>query len=118
MAPLFPLILRRRNSGNTSNKSKKMSSPPNGCFLPALTHILAQRIEPAADGFFTAFIDGVQNGLLPQDPEEHDARQQSAQGADVDGDQVHPLGGPGLDHDGNGKADDADGSDRRGPLEV
>ena len=37
MAPLFPLILRRRNSGNTSNKSKKMSSPPNGDFLPALT---------------------------------------------------------------------------------
>ena len=40
MAPLFPLILRRRNSGNTSNKSKKMSSPPNGDFLPALTNFL------------------------------------------------------------------------------
>ena len=32
MALLFPLILRRRNLGTTSNKSKKMSSPPNGCF--------------------------------------------------------------------------------------
>ena len=28
MALLFPLILRRRNLGTTSNKSKKMSSPP------------------------------------------------------------------------------------------
>ena len=37
MAPLFPLILRRRNSGNTSNKSKKMSSPPYGRFRPTLT---------------------------------------------------------------------------------
>ena len=26
--PLFPLILRRRNLGTTSNKSKKMSTPP------------------------------------------------------------------------------------------
>lgn len=37
MALLFPLILRRRNLGTTSNKSKKMSSPPNGGFRPALT---------------------------------------------------------------------------------
>ena len=37
LALLFPLILRRRNLGTTSNKSKKMSSPPNGDFLPALT---------------------------------------------------------------------------------
>mgnify|MGYP005873537543 CR=1 FL=1 len=32
MTPLFPLILRRRNLGTTSNKSPKMSLPPGGYF--------------------------------------------------------------------------------------
>ena len=42
-------------------------------------------------------MDSRQSSVLLHDPEEHDTGQQSAQRADVNGDNVHPLRGPGLD---------------------
>ena len=42
-------------------------------------------------------MDSRQSSVLLHDPEEHDTGQQSAQRADVNGDNVHPLRGPWLD---------------------
>ena len=52
MALLFPLILRRRNLGTTSNKSKKMSSPPSGSFRRTLTPLQNNQFTPRVTGEF------------------------------------------------------------------
>ena len=70
---------------------------------------LAEGMEPATDLLVGTHVDSFQSGLLLHDPEEHEASQQSTQGADVDGDHVHPLRGPGLDQQGH---DQTDGSEK------
>ena len=78
-----------------------------GCAI----HPLAQRIEPAANVLLAsgaALVDSRQSSVLLHDPEEHDTGQQSAQRADVNGDNVHPLRGPRLDAQGDHAAHRAD----------
>ena len=66
---------------------------------------LAEGMEPATDFLVGAHVDSFQSSLFLHDPEEHDASQSSTEGADVDGDHVHPLRGPGLDQQSDHQAD-------------
>ena len=79
---------------------------------------IPQILEPLAHGFLGAVVDFFHGLLAGQDHEEHDGRQSRAQGADVDGNHVHPLGGPGLDQQGHDHADDADDAHGGKPLQL
>ena len=80
--------------------------------------ILGKRIEPAADGLLEAVVDFVEDEFLTGNPEEHDTSQQSAERADVDRDDVHPLGGDLLDEDCNHAANDKDDGSSRNALDL
>ena len=56
--------------------------------------------------------------FLAQYPEEHNAGQSSAERADVNGNNVHPLRGPRLDCDGNDQTDHTDGANGCCTLEL
>lgn len=80
--------------------------------------VFAEGIEPSSN-----LLIGTQTGLLfcellSSDPEEHDAGQQSAQRADVNGDHVHPLRGDGLNADGHDAAENMDGGHSGHTLHV
>ena len=69
--------------------------------------VLVQGIIPLADAVLPAHGDGVLHRLPAPDPGEHDTRQGSAQGTDVDGDEVHPGRDDALDADGDHHTDEA-----------
>ena len=80
--------------------------------------ILAEGHEPLHNGLVGAQLSGSQGILLLHDPEEHDAGGHSTQRQDVDGDNVHPLGGPGLDQQGHDQAHDVDEAHGHPALQV
>ncbi len=70
--------------------------------------IFAQGVEPLADGFACAEVDALENCLFARHPEEHDGCKQCAEGADVNGHDIHPLRDYRLYAQCNGKTDDMD----------
>ena len=63
-------------------------------------------------------VDLFQGLLAGQDEEEHNGGEPSSQGADVDGNHVHPPGGPGLNQQGHNHANDADDPHGGKPLQL
>lgn len=56
--------------------------------------------------------------VLAAYPEEHDRGQQGADGADIDGAHVHPLGDDRGDEQAHSNADGPDDADGSGPWQV
>ena len=60
-------------------------------------------------GLIPSLIDLRFHKFTLAEPEEHDCRQTCAEGADINGQHIHPTGNNALDTDGNNDANDADG---------
>jgi len=76
--------------------------------------IFAEGVEPLHNGFGIALLNRCQCGVLFHDPEVHEGGGEGAQRAQVDGNHVHPLRGPGLNEQGDDDAqtmDDGGGGD-------
>ena len=71
--------------------------------------IFTERIEPREQGLIPSLIDFGFHKFTLAEPEEHDCCQTCAEGADINGQHIHPTGNNALDTDGNNDADDADG---------
>ena len=70
---------------------------------------ITERIEPREQGLIPSLIDLRFHKFTLAEPEEHDCRQTCAEGADINGQHIHPTGNNALDTDGNNDANDADG---------
>ena len=84
----------------------------------AAEQVFGHGVKPAARGLAAGQVDLLQHIVLSAYPEEHHCGQQGADGADVDGAHIHPVGHDGGDDQPDAHAEGAGDSYGRGALQV
>ena len=84
----------------------------------AAEQVFGHGVKPAAQGLAAGQVDLLQHIVLSAYPEEHHCGQQGADGADVDGAHIHPVGHDGGDDQPDAHAEGAGDSYGRGALQV